>query len=129
MNQNTKVIETATLEDALQFFIDAYNQMSPGDEVTLTIKAPPKETVKLHRVVGPEGTYIYEKINEALTKKKITEAGYVSMDSDYKWYYSEKPPEPSLISLVHVTNEHVFLFEYKPESLEHAWDKMIKYVC
>jgi hypothetical protein len=129
MSQNRKVIETATLDDALQFFIDAYNQMSPGDGVTLTIKTLPKETVKLYRVVGPEGTYIYKKINEALTEKRITKAGYVSMDSDYKWYYSEKPPEPSLESGVHVTDEHVFLFEYKPESLEHTWDKMIKYVC
>jgi hypothetical protein len=129
MSQNRKVIETKNIDDALQLFIDAYYQMSPGDEVTLTIKAPPKETVKLHRVVGPEETYIYKKINEVLTEKRITEAGYVSMDSDYKWYYSEKPPEPSLESGVHVTDEHVFLFEYKPESLEHTWDKMIKYVC
>jgi hypothetical protein len=129
MNQNTKVIETENLEDALRLFIEVYNQMSPGDEVTLTIKAPPKETVKLYRVVGPEGTYIYKKINEALTEKKITEAGYVSMDSDGNWYYSEKLPKPLLESGVHVTDEHVFLFEYKPESLEHTWDKMIKYVC
>jgi hypothetical protein len=129
MSKNAKVIETENIDNALQLFIDAYYQMSPGDEVTLTIKAPPKETVKLYRVVGPEGTYIYKKINEALTEKRITEAGYVSMDSDYKWYYSKKPPEPSLESGVHVTNESVFLFNYRPETLEHEWDKMIKYVC
>jgi len=129
MSQNTKVIETKNIDDALQLFIDAYNQMSPGDEVTLTIKAPPKETVKLHRVVGSEGTYIYEKINKSLNRAGITKAGFVSMDSDGNWYYSEKAPRLSIEGKYHIRNESIFLFNYQPETLEHEWDKMIKYVC
>lgn len=128
MSKNTKVIETKNIEDALQAFVDAYNQMSPGDEITLTIKALPKECVKLHRVKGTEGTSIFDKINEALVANNITKAGYVSMDADFNWYYSVNLPKPQVRLGVHVTDEHVLLFHYEPESLEHTWDKMIKYV-
>lgn len=130
MNKNIKVIETKNLEDALQAFVDAHNGMSPGDEVTLTIKAPPKESVKLNRVKGPEGHYLFNLINKYLAANNISEAGYVSMDSCCNWYYSIELPKPNLETGVHMTNGNpIFLFHYGIENLEHTWDKMIKYVC
>ena len=129
MNKNIKVIETENLEDALKLFVDAYNGMSPGDEVTLTIKAPPKKSVKLCRVIGPEGHYLFNLINKNLSLKNISKAGYVSMDSNYNWYYSVELPKQNLEAGVHVTNgDHIFLFHYEIENLEYTWDKMIKYV-
>lgn len=130
MSKNINVIETKNLEDALQLFVDAYNEMSPGDEVTLTMKAPPKEPVKLCRVMGPEGHYLFNLINKNLATKNISEAGYVSMDSNYNWYYSVELPKQNLEAGVHMTNgNHIFLFHYELDNLEHTWDKMIKYVC
>ena len=129
MSKNIKVIETENLEDALQLFSDAYKGMSPGEEVTLTMKAPRKESVKLCRVKGPEGHYLFNLINKSLATNNISEAGYVSMDSDFNWYYSVKLPKPNLKFGCHVADEHLFLFTYELENLEHTWDKMIKYVC
>ena len=129
MNKNIKVIKTENLEEALQLFVDAYNGMNPGDEVTLTMKAQPKESVKLCRVIGPEGHYLFNLINKNLAAKNISEAGYVSMDSNYNWYYSVELPKQNLEAGVHVTNgDHIFLFHYEIENLEYTWDKMIKYV-
>lgn len=129
MNKNIKVIKTENLKEALQLFVDAYNGMNPGDEVTLTMKATPEEPVKLCRVKGPEGHYLFNLINKNLAAKNISEAGYVSMDSNYKWYYSVELPKQNLEAGVHVTNgDDIFLFHYEIENLEHTWDKMIKYV-
>ena len=129
MSENIKIIETENLEDALQLFVDAYKGMSPGDEVTLTMKAPRKESVKLCSVKGPEGHYLFNLINKNLAAKNISEAGYVSMDSNYNWYYSVELPKPNLESGYHAIGcDHIFLFHYEIENLEHTWDKMIKYV-